>query len=201
MTSTQRSSAGQVATALCLVAAAVCLVLGWTRPAFSVTRLWVFTDTVSIAGGVRQLWQDGDIALALLIGAFSLVVPTLKLVVLTLAFARAPRSDLWVLWTGRLSRWSMLDVLVVAVLVVAAHTTVLVDVVVHEGIYWFAASVLLTGVAAQGAVQSGQHCKEGGYLQRGEASRPDPDIKDVGTVFRASAPGSPERAERTVEPM
>ncbi|MEE9447898.1 MAG: paraquat-inducible protein A, partial [Arenicellales bacterium] len=47
-------------------------------------------------------------------------------------------------WIQKLGKWSMLDVFVVAVLVVAVKLRAIAEVQMHYGLYAFAVSVLLT---------------------------------------------------------
>ncbi len=133
------------------LAAAVCLVLGLTLPVMKLTRLYFWTDTPSILSIVSALWASGEIFLAGVIFVFSIVFPTLKLLYIAMAgtlttFDPARRSR-WLKRIGWLGKWSMLDVLVLALLVFYAQAIEFADAVSLPGVYFFAASVFLTMIA------------------------------------------------------
>ncbi len=133
------------------LAAAGCLVLGLTLPVMKLTRLYFWTDTPSILSIVSALWASGEIFLAGVIFVFSIVFPTLKLLYIAMAgtlttFDPARRSR-WLKRIGWLGKWSMLDVLVLALLVFYAQAIEFADAVSLPGVYFFAASVFLTMIA------------------------------------------------------
>ncbi len=133
------------------LAAAVCLVLGLTLPVMKLTRLYFWTDTPSILSIVSALWASGEIFLAGVVFVFSIVFPALKLLYIAMAgtltaFDPARRSRL-LKRIGWLGKWSMLDVLVLALLVFYAQAIEFADAVSLPGVYFFAASVFLTMIA------------------------------------------------------
>jgi hypothetical protein len=78
------------------------------------------TKTTSILGGVTLLWQDDDIALALLILVFSVAFPCAKLALLWgSVFIPAVRESRLLRILKAIGPWSMLDIFVVAVTVLA----------------------------------------------------------------------------------
>jgi len=129
-------------------AAGVCLVLGLTQPVIKLTHLYFWTDTHSILSILSALWAGGEIFLALVIFVFSILFPALKLVYIAMAgtlstFDPALRGR-WLRRIGWLGKWSMLDVLILALLVFYAKATQFADAVTLPGVYFFAASVFLT---------------------------------------------------------
>ena len=70
------------------------LVAGWTLPIMTVHKLVFFAEEVSILAGARQLWDNGNPFLCVVVLTFSVAFPALKmLVALTLwygADARGP---------------------------------------------------------------------------------------------------------------
>jgi paraquat-inducible protein A len=144
----------------------VLLALGLTAPCMTVTprleplgRLARWLDLVreperySIAEGTLRLLQGGNVAIGVVLLVFSILFPIAKLAVLRLGIAelaagRAPgRAHRLV---QRLAKYSMVDVFVIALVVVASKTfpggTVIT---VDWGTYAFAAAALLSvGVAA-----------------------------------------------------
>ncbi len=131
--------------------AAVCLVLGLTLPVMKLTRLYFWTDTPSILSILSALWESGETFLAGVIFVFSIVFPALKLLYIAMAgtlntFDPARRSH-WLKRVEWLGKWSMLDVLVLALLVFYAKAIGFADAVSLPGVYFFAASVVLTMIA------------------------------------------------------
>ncbi len=133
---------------LLLAAALGLLVAGLRLPLITLEKFYFFHNTVSLWSALEQLRAEGEWGLFLLIGLFSLVFPVIKLVLLALVWnfgnegSAAHRRHLR--WLEHYSKWSMLDVFVVALLVVSVKLGALAQVQVREGIYYFAASVLLT---------------------------------------------------------
>ncbi len=133
---------------LLLLLALALLALGLKLPLVSVEKFWFFGNTVSLLSAISQLWQGGEKGLAVLIGAFSLVFPVLKLLLLFFIWnfedSRGLRHRRHLKWLNSYSKWSMLDVFVVALLVVTLKLGMLAHARVEFGLYAFAASVILT---------------------------------------------------------
>jgi paraquat-inducible protein A len=133
------------------VSAAVCLVLGLTLPVMKLTRLYFWTDTHSIVSILSALYETGETFLASVIFVFSILFPAIKLLYIAMAgtlitFDPSRRSH-WFRRIEWLGKWSMLDVLVLALLVFYAKANDFADAVTLPGIYFFAASVVLTMTA------------------------------------------------------
>ena len=130
---------------LVLFAATFSLALGLVLPLISVERLFVFAEEPSLLAMIAGLWSAGDRLLAVVIGLFSVALPSLKLALLHLATyggkARAARIPGWF---RALANWSMLDVLLVALVIFAAKTSGFATAFTKPGLWFFAASVLLT---------------------------------------------------------
>jgi len=130
-----------------LFAATVCFALGLVLPVAVFETLFVFTERPSLIEVIDGLWQEEDYAIAFLVGLFSVVFPAAKLLVLHLA-AYAPERLHWVERVGVLSKWSMADVLVVALAIFAAKTSGLAEAATQSGIWFYAAATLLSAAAA-----------------------------------------------------
>ena len=77
-------------------------------------------QTYSLLGGIRRLWVDGQSGLAAVLFLFSVLFPVIKLTGLVLQTGQLlPTTSSTVVWLSRLGKWSMLDVLVLALVVVA----------------------------------------------------------------------------------
>lgn len=130
-----------------LFAAAFCFGLGLVLPIAVFESFLVFTEEPSLIDILVGLWQEEDRLIALVVGLFSIVFPAAKLIVLHMA-AYAPERVHWVERVGVLSKWSMADVLVVALAIFAAKTSGFADAAAQAGIWFYAASTLLSAAAA-----------------------------------------------------
>lgn len=134
-----------------IITATVCLVLGLTLPIIKLTRFYVWSDVHSLITVVRELYYSGEIFLAGIVLVFSIIFPFFKLLyLLTLYTILTIHPNDVSSWLKRLShagKWSMLDVLVLALIVFYAKMTDLADAVSLPGINFFAAAVILTMIA------------------------------------------------------
>jgi paraquat-inducible protein A len=131
---------------LLLVAAAVLLTLGLYFPLLRIEKMLLWKNDYSVATGVFGLFEDGQYFLAAIVFFWSVVFPIGKLVLLGwLWFGRtdADQRAHVLRWLDKVGRWSMLDVFIVAVLVVALKLGPLASVTVEPGLYVFAGAVLL----------------------------------------------------------
>ncbi|MEM6260132.1 MAG: paraquat-inducible protein A [Planctomycetota bacterium] len=108
--------------------------------------------TYSILGGILELMQTDSLALGLVLLAFSVVFPAFKLATLWWALnaqrlGQAGRAALW--FTHHAGKFSMLDVMVIAVLVVAIKGLPgETKVAIGWGLFAFAVSVVLSIIAS-----------------------------------------------------
>jgi paraquat-inducible protein A len=129
--------------------ATFCFALGVTQPLIEVERLLLFTDRPSLIEIVSGLWNDGDWLLAIVIALFSIVLPALKLVsVQYLYVARQETVARIPALLGTVSKWSMLDVLLVALVIFAARTSGVATALTLPGLWFFTAAVVLTALAS-----------------------------------------------------
>jgi paraquat-inducible protein A len=106
----------------------------------------------SVVTGIRELWRNGHAFLAWLILIFSVVFPVVKLLVSLLCASGPswlPRRARTLLvraasWTAK---YSMLDVLVVAMIVLLVKVGDYVKTMPCRGIYLFTAAVICSGIA------------------------------------------------------
>lgn len=136
-----------------LVLAAGLLVAGWFLPILTVQEFWWIEDQVSIATGLVALIEDGDYFVFAVILVFTVAFPVVKIAT---AYAllfhvdlRAPGLPRWLDRIDAMGKWSMLDVFVVALMVVAIKMHWLAEVVVHPGIWVFGAAILIAMLAVR----------------------------------------------------
>ena len=141
----------RILVALLLLAASMSFALGITLPILHMQKLYFFEETPSIVSLLLALWEEGERLIALAVLAFSVIFPLLKLMIVFIA-AVAPQARLAhspiIRWAGVLSKWSMMDVLLVALVITAAKTSGLADAVVQPGLWFYAASAIAGAVAA-----------------------------------------------------
>lgn len=129
---------------------AALLAAGLFMPVISIKQLIFKTDTFSVLTGIRSLWTEHQKILAAIVFLFSIVFPIVKLTCLTgIWFGRytdEARANV-LRWFHVLGKWSMLDVFIVAVTIVVAKISAVLDARARPGIYVFAVSIALSIVA------------------------------------------------------
>lgn len=132
---------------LLLPLASFSFALGLTLPLVRFEKLYFFEETPSLVEIVLGLRAGGDQGLALLVGCFSILFPAAKLLLLhVVAFGGGRGRSLALL--GTVSKWSMMDVMVVALVVFAAKTSGLATAVTQPGIWFYATATLSSALAA-----------------------------------------------------
>lgn len=150
-----RTPASLQKTLALLVAACVLYIPANLLPIMRTVSFGNITDS-TIISGFMLMWQDREYPVALVILLASVVVPIVKILVmfwlcyLTRAPARAKgklSTQIYLLvdWVGR---WSMVDVLVVAILATLVRFDLLMSVYPGVGALVFAAVVVITMLAA-----------------------------------------------------
>ena len=128
------------------------LVVGVFAPLMSLEKFFIFTNRVSLASAIGDLFKEGHWALFLILAFFSILLPLAKLAVMARvwngAFVTDSRMHKTLHWIALYGKWSMLDVFVIAVLLVSVKLGSIATVEVHYGLYVFAASVLLSMLAS-----------------------------------------------------
>lgn len=122
------------------------LTAGLLLPAITVTRVGLFDSDVSILGGLAALRDEGSYALFTAILLFSVALPYAKLLLLALLVlwrASARRRHRLLRTIGGLGKWSMLDVLALALVVVTMRGGFWVSASLDAGLYLFAGAVVL----------------------------------------------------------
>lgn len=133
---------------LFILVALILLFVGLVAPIITLTKFVLVKNTFSVLSGSIELLKEGQVFLFLVITGFSVVLPILKLGVLYRLVSKHVKArdklKKQLHWMHLYGKWSMLDVFVVAVLVVAVKLGAIADVEMRFGLYAFAASVLLT---------------------------------------------------------
>jgi paraquat-inducible protein A len=112
----------------------------------TVTRLGLFDSPLSMVGGLGELWRDGSYTLLALILLFSVALPYCKLALLAwlvLSRRRSERRRRLLSLIAAVGRWSMLDVLALAMVVLTLRGGFWVRASLAPGLYLFAGAVIL----------------------------------------------------------
>ncbi len=146
--SRSRARSSSHATPWLLATAFLLFIGGVFFPFFHVTKFWLFHDAISVVGGIITLLQEGEYFLFVVLTLFTLVFPCVKLGLLAVIWlerehnlSRVQRLHRWV---EHLGKWSMLDVFVVAILIVAMKSAAVAELQVGPGLYLFTFSVIAT---------------------------------------------------------
>jgi paraquat-inducible protein A len=131
-----------------IILATVFFALGVMLPAIRFTTVLVWTNQHSVATIIWALWHDGEYFLCFVIFMFSIFFPLLKLFYL-LTLVTSPdmpaefrdKSISAMEWLGR---YSMTDVMVLALMIFYINASGYSEASVLPGIYFFAASALMT---------------------------------------------------------
>ena len=126
-----------------------CLLLtGFISPIITLKKFVVLENTFSVFSGTLTLLNENQYFLFAMVAGFSIVIPLLKIGILMLLLSTKPykaeRLKNYLHWMHLYGKWSMLDVFVVAILVVAVKLGVIASVEMRFGLYAFATAVILT---------------------------------------------------------
>lgn len=150
MKSLQNLNPKRIDIVVLIVLSTVLLIVGLILPILTVRKLWE-NNTYSIISGVGNLWVEGYYVLAVIIFIFSVIFPIAKLLALSAVWfvkLRDEQRKTLIYWMEIFGKWSMLDVFVSAILIVWIKLGSLASAKAENGIYFFAASVLLTMVVS-----------------------------------------------------
>jgi paraquat-inducible protein A len=130
------------------IIAAILLLLGVYLPLITVSKFIIVTTTYSLLSGVFSLLSNGQIILFIIVFIFSICLPIAKMyclykVIFSKNDMHTPQIVRYIKWMHDYGRWAMLDVMVVAVLIVASKLSVVAYVEVHLGLYLFGMSVIM----------------------------------------------------------
>jgi paraquat-inducible protein A len=130
-----------------IIGAAVCLALGISLPIIRLTKYVFWSTEHSLLSTVQVLIHDGQMFLGLTVLIFSIVLPVLKLLYLllisTLPTAELVRHHRRLKALEWLGKWSMHDVLVLALTIFFIKAQGLYDAASLAGVYFFTAAVML----------------------------------------------------------
>ncbi|MDF1607988.1 paraquat-inducible protein A [Hoeflea sp. YIM 152468] len=134
--------------ALALVVAPLFFGLGIVLPLIRFETLYFFDQSPSLLGVIAALWTGDDPVLAVVVGLVSVVFPAIKMAAIAAeAVGVERRSGLAARLLPQLSRWSLMDVVLVALVIVAAKTGGIAQAFSQPGLWFYAGSALTAAVA------------------------------------------------------
>lgn len=138
---------------LLLWASLITFAIGIFAPVMTFKKLIFYKNTFSIHSGLVSLIKEGEYILFLIIFVFTILFPIVKILLLFLIhyfrFWPQEKKIRLLHYLSLVSKWSMLDVFIVALLVVIVRLGITGRVEVRWGIYVFATSVILSSIATQ----------------------------------------------------
>ncbi|MEP3049187.1 MAG: paraquat-inducible protein A [Roseibium sp.] len=121
--------------------------LGITLPLMRLEKLYFLEERPSLIDLIQGLWSEGDAALAGIVALFSIVFPAAKIVLTHIAALTGGKTRSLALLSA-VSKWSMLDVMLVALVLFAAKTSGLASATLLPGLWFYAGATLTTALAA-----------------------------------------------------
>jgi len=121
------------------------LIVALMLPLMKVKQLFFWQDDYTVLQGVVELVTHGAIILGIVLFLFSIVFPVSKLVMLlVLWYRKVNRKQRQKLlgYLEMLSKWSMMDVFVVALMIVLSKAGGALDIEPRIGVYLFGVAVL-----------------------------------------------------------
>lgn len=116
-------------------------------PLMNIEKMVFWQNDYSVITGITGLFEQKEYFLSAILFFFCLVFPILKLITLFFMwqFKLAQRTQHKILdWLGVLGKWSMLDVFVVAILIVAVKLGPMASVKPRQGVYIFCVAIILS---------------------------------------------------------
>jgi len=155
---------GRGALKVVFILSSVLFLIGIFLPLMTVSKFIIISNTYSLVSGIMELLASGEVILFIVLLVFSIILPLAKIYVLRgLVFntdISPSRYKKQLKLMHKYGRWAMLDVMVVALLVVAAKLGALASVKVEVGLYVFGASVLLVMYLTQRVYDLAQESSE-----------------------------------------
>ncbi len=127
------------------------LLAGLVLPSLHFQNLWVLNQEYSLWSAAWAFWEKQHYSLFALLFGFTVALPIAKVLLGLWVFYAADTGQLpakrWLHPLSALAKWSMLDVFIVAVVVLALEGSLLTATSLGLGIALFAAAVVLSGWA------------------------------------------------------
>lgn len=132
--------------AFLIICSSVTLTLGVVLPIMKFESFYFFDETTSIIDIIATLYVSEEYLLAILVAGFSVIFPFTKqmAVLLEALNLNKRRNGILAKLIPLLSKWSMMDVLLVALVIVAAKLSGVASAFSQIGLWFYASSAVLT---------------------------------------------------------
>lgn len=146
-----------------LIAAGVLLASGLALPVMSVNNFFIFSSEFSILDSLLALFEAEEYFLFGVIFTFTIIFPITKLVYAGRLWARvdvdASNFDRTLDIIDTLGKWSMLDVLLLAVAVASIKLSVVGEAHTNPGLYLFCGAIILSMLGLQWLKAAGRRAR------------------------------------------
>jgi len=141
-TSIQRAHGrGGVLARVLILLSGVCLAAGLMTPMLEARRLIFFTESHSLLDVTRALFENESYLLGTVILVFSILFPIVKTFYLAAVNAGWAHGRSALTWVDRLGKWSMMDVLIAALIVFTLSGDRAIRIIEQPGLYFFTAAI------------------------------------------------------------
>ncbi|GJL97514.1 MAG: hypothetical protein DHS20C06_13310 [Hyphobacterium sp.] len=132
---------GGVTARLLILISIVCLAAGLLSPMLATRRLVFFTDAHSLIDVTRALLENQNYLLGIVILVFSILFPVGKAIYLAAVNAGWAHGRNALSWVDRFGKWSMMDVLIAAIIVFSLSGDRAIQIMEQPGLYFFTAAI------------------------------------------------------------
>ena len=137
---------------IAVFAAMTAYLVSLVSPLVTVNKLLFFSDTITFMSILSTLLANGEVVLFFIILVFTIVLPSLKFLLLiktglNVHAVEPAKKSIQLL--EQISKWAMLDVFVAALIIVIIKLGLLSSAKTHYGLYLFIISVLLSALCSQ----------------------------------------------------
>ena len=124
------------------------LLAGLFLPAITVRKFYFFEEVYSLFDGIVAFYEAGKYFIFAVTLVFTVIFPLGKILTALVIWGFVARDSAaarrLLAWLAVVSKWSMLDVFIIAVTVLVVDGQLLTSADIHAGIIFFAAAVLLS---------------------------------------------------------
>lgn len=138
-------STGNAILALLLTVNIFCFVIGINIPMLNMTKLWIIKEHLSLTQVLSNLKMKGEIQLYYIMLIFTFLIPVLKMIAMAFDIFLSKSDGRKNLVLSLLSKWAMLDVLIVSVIVSTMKSgSGFAEMSTGTGLTFFISSILLS---------------------------------------------------------
>mgnify|MGYP001370540006 CR=1 FL=1 len=138
-------STGNAILALLLTVNIFCFVIGINIPMLNTTKLWIIKEHISLTQVLSNLKMKGEMQLYYIMLIFTFIIPVLKMVAMAYDIFLSKADGRKNLILSLLSKWAMLDVMIVGVFVSTMKSgSGFAEMTTGAGLSFFVLSIILS---------------------------------------------------------